>query len=113
MWSGIEASSSTDNVVIFSAQLALIKHVPNSVYSLFLIFLQTVDLASVSTIDELDREEDISLLSVKQLKTILQRNCIDYKGCVEKDELLTKVKTLWRAREEQRSESTRALVNVL
>ena len=41
-------------------------------------------------------------LSVRQLKLILQRNCINYKGCVEKRELCDKVVTLWRAREEEK-----------
>ncbi len=96
-------------IVILSAQHYL-EAMYLTVFIVCLNFLQTVDLASVSTINELDHEEDISLLSVKQLKIILQRNCIDYKGCVEKDELLTKVKTLWKAREEQKSESASALV---
>ena len=60
-------------------------------------------MAHVSNIDEVDNEEDIDELSVKQLKIILQRNCVNYKGCVEKTELLAKVKTLWNAREEEKS----------
>lgn len=39
---------------------------------------------------------------MKQLKVILQRNCINYKGCVEKRELRDKVATLWRSREEDK-----------
>lgn len=38
---------------------------------------------------------DISRLSAKDLKTILTRNCIDYKGCIEKEELREKVMRLW------------------
>ncbi len=68
------------------------------------LYIQTIDVSTVSNIDELDSEDDVSQLSVKQLKTILLKNCINYKGCVEKDELVTKVKTLWRAREAEKSE---------
>ena len=60
----------------------------------------------VTTLEELDSEEEIKELSVRQIKIILQRNCINYKGCVEKEELLEKVKTLWRAKEEDKSEYT-------
>ena len=60
----------------------------------------------VTTLEELDSEEEIKELSVRQIKIILQRNCINYKGCVEKEELLEKVKTLWKAKEEDKSEYT-------
>ena len=42
------------------------------------------------------------MLPVKILKIILQRNCIDYRGCVEKEELQERVKRLWKAREKQK-----------
>jgi len=58
----------------------------------------------VSTIDEIDEETEVGELSVKQLKIILQRNCVNYKGCVEKAELAEKVRTLWKARQDERSE---------
>lgn len=38
---------------------------------------------------------DISRLSAKELKTVLTRNCIDFKGCIEKEELREKVMRLW------------------
>lgn len=44
-------------------------------------------------------ENEIDLLPVKILKIVLQRNCIDYRGCVEKEELRERVKRLWKARE--------------
>lgn len=64
---------------------------------------QTIDITTVSTLEELDNEEEMNELSVRQVKIMLQRNCINYKGCVEKEELLEKLKTLWRAKEEDRS----------
>lgn len=41
-------------------------------------------------------------LSVKQLKLILQANCINYKGCVEKSELVERLVRLWKAKEEEK-----------
>jgi len=38
---------------------------------------------------------DINDLSVKQLKTILTRNCVDYRGVFEKEVLKQKVMQLW------------------
>lgn len=51
------------------------------------------DLESVSQIEE---------LGVKQLKVVLTRNCIDFKGCVEKQELIERVKRLWIARQKEK-----------
>ena len=39
---------------------------------------------------------------MKQLKLILQQNCINYKECVEKDELQVRVHCLWQAKEDER-----------
>ena len=39
-------------------------------------------------------------MSARQLKTILSRNFVDFKGCCERDELETKVLRLWRERRE-------------
>jgi hypothetical protein len=47
------------------------------------------------TIAQLAREESIDDLSIKQLKEILVTNFVDYKGCVEKKELIERVKRLW------------------
>lgn len=46
-------------------------------------------------IGDIPDPSDISQLSAKELKTILTRNCIDYKGCIEKEELREKVMSLW------------------
>ena len=63
---------------------------------------QDMDFSAVTSLEALTDESQISELSVKQLKIILQRNCINYKGCVEKRELLEKVVRLWQAREEEK-----------
>ena len=57
----------------------------------------------VTNITDLTCADQIDLLPVKILKIILQRNCINYKGCVEKEELKDRVKRLWKAREKSKA----------
>ena len=45
------------------------------------------------------------MLSVKQLKSLLQRSCVNYKGCVEKHELMERVVRLWKDRQSQKGGS--------
>jgi hypothetical protein len=52
------------------------------------------------TVDDLRSEEHIRELSARQLKIILSRNFVDFKGCCEKDELMEKVLRLWRETKE-------------
>ncbi|RWS29180.1 zinc finger protein-like protein [Leptotrombidium deliense] len=47
-------------------------------------------------INDLKSEDDIQNLSVRQLKLLLTRNFVNYKGCCEKEELAQKVLRLWR-----------------
>ncbi|UYV81827.1 RNF34 [Cordylochernes scorpioides] len=51
-------------------------------------------LAAV-TVDDLHSAEQISQLSVRQLKLILTRSYVDYRGCCEKSELRDRVLRLW------------------
>lgn len=51
---------------------------------------------------DLESESQIEELTVKQLKVILKRNCIDFKGCVEKQELTERMKRLWTAKKKQK-----------
>jgi len=53
-------------------------------------------------VDDIKNVEQLKELSVKQLKLILTRNFIDYKGCVEKEELLSKAERLWNDRHENK-----------
>lgn len=48
------------------------------------------------TLDEIECESDLETLTVRQLKELLVRNYVDYKGCCEKPELLDRVRRLWR-----------------
>ncbi|KAF6028950.1 RFFL [Bugula neritina] len=57
----------------------------------------TPDPSKISVTD-FDSDSELESLSVKQLKTILVRNLVDYKGCKEKYELVDKVKMLWQSR---------------
>ena len=53
---------------------------------------------------DIHHESQIQKLSVRELKIILQTNCINYKGCVEKHELSERVVRLWHARQEEKGE---------
>jgi len=48
-------------------------------------------------------EKDIQGLNVKDLKDILANYCVDYKGCIEKSELQSKVLELYLERARNRS----------
>ena len=45
---------------------------------------------------------DIESLTIKQMKEILSRNFVDYKGCVERYELEERVRRLFNEKEEFR-----------
>ena len=66
---------------------------------------EVLDTSSINTVEELRDESQIDLLSVRQLKTILRRNCIDYHGCVEKSELIERVHRLYQEKLDQKGGS--------
>lgn len=56
--------------------------------------------ANLKSVDKFDIQDirdpsDINDLTAKQLKTLLTRNCVDYKGVFEKEVLREKVMLLW------------------
>ncbi|XP_028457470.1 E3 ubiquitin-protein ligase RNF34 isoform X3 [Perca flavescens] len=55
-----------------------------------------------ASLSDLDNEEAIENLSVRQLKEILARNFVNYYGCCEKWELLERVHRLYRENEQNR-----------
>ena len=59
-------------------------------------------------VDDIENIQQLKDLSVKQLKLILTRNFIDYKGCVEKEELLSKAERLWNDRHLNKSQSIKS-----
>jgi len=60
---------------------------------------QEIDVSQVMSLEGLTSVHQVQGLSVKQLKLLLQQNCINYKGCVEKEELQLRVRRLWQAKE--------------
>lgn len=58
---------------------------------------------STITLNNIKNEDEIRLLSIKQLKLLLTRNFVDYKGCVERDELVNKVLLLYRDKKQNES----------
>ena len=51
------------------------------------------------SLNDIQNIEDIKGLSVKELKCILSANFVDFKGCCEKDELLQRVRNLWKSKQ--------------
>ena len=49
-----------------------------------------------ASLSDLSSLEDIEQLSVRQLKEILARNFVNYKGCCEKWELMERVTRLYQ-----------------
>ena len=50
-----------------------------------------------ASISELTQEEDINILTVRQMKEILASNFVDFKGVCERNELIERVKTLFKS----------------
>jgi len=56
------------------------------------------DTISKISLSEIESHSEIENLNAKQLKIILTRNLVEYKGCKEKHELISRVKMLWESR---------------
>ncbi|KAJ6216506.1 hypothetical protein RDWZM_007663 [Blomia tropicalis] len=54
---------------------------------------------STFNLNDIKDENEIKDLSVRQLKLILTRNFVDFKGCVEREELIQKAIFLWNDRQ--------------
>lgn len=54
------------------------------------------------SLSEVTSEENIEDLNIRELKEILAANFVDYKGCVEKNELLERVRRLYRDRQNEK-----------
>jgi len=55
-------------------------------------------------LSEIQSLEDLRELSTKQIKELLAMNRVNFKGCVEKDELLKIVERLWRQEQRNKEE---------
>ena len=53
-------------------------------------------------LDTIENIEAVANLTVKELKEILSFHFVDYKGCVEKWELLDRVRRLWEEQKQQK-----------
>lgn len=63
------------------------------IFNFFFVFiLAQSDKVQLSDIKE---TSELEYLNVKQLKNLLSTNRVDYKGCIERQELLNKVTRLW------------------
>jgi len=60
---------------------------------------------SMVYLSELESLDDLKELSNKQVKEILAMNRVNFKGCVEKKELLKIVERLWRQEQRQKQEA--------
>ncbi|XP_026798417.3 E3 ubiquitin-protein ligase RNF34 isoform X2 [Pangasianodon hypophthalmus] len=56
-----------------------------------------------ASISDLSSEDDIELLTVRQLKEILARNFVNFSGCCEKWELVERVQRLYREHQHNRT----------
>lgn len=56
---------------------------------------ETTRPAPVS-LEQVRQAEELSALSVRQLKELLARNRVEYRGCLERADLLQRATTLWR-----------------
>ena len=63
-----------------------------------------------TSLDDISTLSEIDSLTVRDLKKILLVNCVDYKGCFEKKELVDRVKRLWTA---QRGEGNYEVAQLL
>ncbi|XP_021194854.3 E3 ubiquitin-protein ligase rififylin [Helicoverpa armigera] len=48
------------------------------------------------SLEQFKRVSELETLNVKQLKELLVRNRVEYRGCLERKDLLERAKTLWR-----------------
>ncbi|XP_072044143.1 E3 ubiquitin-protein ligase RNF34-like isoform X2 [Amphiura filiformis] len=65
-----------------------------------------------ASVSDIKNVLDIESLTIKQMKEILARNFVDYKGCVERYELEERVKRLFNERENFRQRESKAAAEV-
>lgn len=63
---------------------------------------QQSNLKRRASLSQINSENDIENLSIKQIKEILASNFVEYKGCCEKNELIDKVKRLYKSDKENK-----------
>lgn len=63
------------------------------------VFSQWSDRVQLSDIKD---ASELEYLNIKQLKNLLSTNRVDYKGCIERQELLNRVSRLWQEYKQSR-----------
>lgn len=53
-------------------------------------------------LSDIKQASELEYLNVKQLKNLLSTNRVDYKGCIERQELLNRVSRLWQEYKQSR-----------
>lgn len=66
--------------------------------------IPTVCLSDKVELSDIKESSELEFLSVKQLKSLLTINRVDYKGCLERQELLNKVTRLWHEYKQSRKD---------
>ncbi|KAM3961785.1 LOW QUALITY PROTEIN: E3 ubiquitin-protein ligase RNF34 [Aphomia sociella] len=56
------------------------------------------------TLEQLSHASDLDALNVKQLKELLARNRVEFRGCLERADLLERAKRLWREHDSYKDE---------
>ncbi|CAF0799596.1 unnamed protein product [Rotaria sp. Silwood1] len=57
------------------------------------------------SLSEINNEENIEDFSIRELKELLAANFVDFKGCIEKSELIDKVRRLYRDRQNEKNKA--------
>lgn len=81
-----------------------LKNVYAFIVILFSVFSQWSDKVQLMDIKE---ASELEYLSIKQLKNLLSTNRVDYKGCIERQDLLNKVSRLWQEYNQSRKGNIR------
>ncbi|XP_032667891.1 E3 ubiquitin-protein ligase RNF34 isoform X2 [Odontomachus brunneus] len=55
-------------------------------------------------LSDIKKASELEYLSIKQLKSLLSINRVDYKGCIERQELLNRVSRLWQEYKQSRED---------
>ncbi|CAK1552706.1 unnamed protein product [Leptosia nina] len=64
----------------------------------------TPDLPQHIDLEHIKRASDLNALNVKQLKELLARNRVEYRGCLERADLLQRAKMLWTDHEKSKQD---------
>lgn len=61
-------------------------------------------------LSDIKEAAELEYLSIKQLKNLLSTNRVDYKGCIERQDLLNKVSRLWQEYSQSRKGNIKCVI---